>query len=386
MDDKQIKLLFALLRSAVCGISLSQEEISFYSSEKLNKLVSLARKHDVVHLLLLGLKKNHLLDNWNNDLKNEMLSTVYRYEKMNYEFGRICNALEQAGIPFMPLKGAVIRNYYPEPWMRTSCDIDVLVQEKELDRAVSRFENCLGYTRLSQNGHDVSLFSQNKTHIELHYDLMGNSKIKNADRVLQNIWEKALKHHGCNNRYDMPDDLFYFYHIAHMAKHFMNGGCGIRPFLDIWVLNHRVDCNKGNRKNLLVQGDLFAFSKQVKLLSEVWFSTSEHTKVTKQMEKYVLHGGTYGAEDNRIKVQQQQKGGRLNYALSKIFIPYSTIKFHYPILQKYRFLTPVMEVRRWGKLIFCGHLKRTTKELKFNNNVSKKTAFETQELLKNIGL
>ena len=27
----------------------------------------------------------------------------------------------------------------------------------------------------------------------------------------------------------MLDELFYFYHIAHMVKHFENGGCGIRP-------------------------------------------------------------------------------------------------------------------------------------------------------------
>ena len=135
-----------------------------------------------------------------------------------------------------------------------------------------------------------------------------------------------------------------------------------------------------------MDGGLSVFAKRAELLSEVWFGAANHTEITRKMEQYILHGGAYGAEDNQIKVQQQQKGGRLNCALSKIFIPYSTIKFHYPILQKYRFLTPVMEVRRWGKLIFCGHLKRTTKELKFNNNVSKKTAFETQELLKNIGL
>ncbi|MBO4954226.1 MAG: nucleotidyltransferase family protein, partial [Clostridia bacterium] len=36
-------------------------------------------------------------------------------------------------IDFMPLKGAVIRQYYPEPWMRTSCDIDIHVKKDRLE-------------------------------------------------------------------------------------------------------------------------------------------------------------------------------------------------------------------------------------------------------------
>lgn len=77
---------------------------------------------------------------------------------------------------------------------------------------------------------------------------------------------------------------------------------------------------------------------------------------------------------------------KVKYALSKFFIPYNVIKFHYPILQKHRWLTPIMEVRRWGKLIFCGHLKRTVKELKYNSTISVDAAAETRALLKNVGL
>ena len=47
---------------------------------------------------------------------------------------------------------------------------------------------------------------------------------------------------------------------------------------------------------------------------------------------------------------------------------------------------PIMEVRRWGKLIFCGHLKRTVNELKYNSIISEEAAAETRTLLKNVGL
>ncbi len=387
MNTETSKVMFALLRSAVCGGLLSSEEISLYSPDMLPEITSLAQKHDVIHLIVFALKKNGLLDESNKNLESKMLIAVYRLEKLNYGLTKLCGALEQAEVPFIPLKGSVLRQYYPEPWMRTSCDIDVLVHAENLKRTISYLTELLGYSYESQSSHDVSLFSKNRNHIELHYDILGDNVIDSVEPVLKKMWDVAQKNDNRQYQYKLPDEMFYFYHIAHMAKHFVEtGGCGIRPFLDIWVLNHRIDFDREKRDKLLSDGGLSVFAKQAELLSEVWFGNAEHTKITRQMEEYILRGGMYGTNTNRVAVQQQKKGGKVRYALSKIFIPYGKIKFHYPILQKHKWLTPIMEVRRWGKLIFCGHLKRTTKELKFNNNVSKKAAFETQELLKNIGL
>ena len=387
MNTETSKVMFALLRSAVCGDLLSSEEISLYSPDILPAITSLAQKHDVMHLIVFALKKNGVLDESNKNLESKMLITICRLEKLNYELIKLCEALEQAEIPFIPLKGSVLRQYYPEPWMRTSCDIDVLVHEEDLQRTVSYLADNLGYKRESQNSHDISMFTQGGVHIEVHYDLVEDNRANSAAAVLKQIWNVAVKHDGCNYQYEMPDEMFYFYHIAHMAKHFVyTGGCGIRPFLDIWVLNHRIDFDREKRDKLLSDGGLSVFEKQAELLSEVWFGNAEHTEITRQMEEYILRGGVYGTTTNRVAVQQQKQGGKMKYALSKIFIPYDVIKFHYPILQKHRWLTPIMEVRRWGKIIFCGHLKRTVNELKYNSTISEDAAAETRTLLKNVGL
>lgn len=387
MNKETSKVMFELFRSAVCGGLLSSEEISLYSPDNLPEITSLAQKHDVIHLIVFALKKNGLLDESNKNLESKMLTAVYRCEKLKYELTKLSAALEQAEIPFIPLKGSVLRQYFPEPWMRTSCDIDVLVHEEDLQRTVSYLSDNLGYRRESQNSHDISMFTQGGAHIEVHYDLVEDNRANSAAAVLKQIWNVAVKHDGCNYQYEMPDEMFYFYHIAHMAKHFVyTGGCGIRPFLDIWVLNHRIDFDRETRDKLLSDGGLRVFAKQAELLSEVWFGNAEHTEITRQMEEYILRGGVYGTTTNRVAVQQQKQGGKLEYALSKIFIPYDVIKFHYPILQKHKWLTPIMEVRRWGKLIFCGHLKRTVKELKYNSAISEDAAAETRALLKNVGL
>ena len=94
-----------------------------------------------------------------------MVLVVYRYEKINYELNRLCETLNEVKIPFIPLKGSVIRQYYPEPWMRTSCDIDVLVHEEAVDQTAQIIVEKLGYTYEKKQYHDISLMSDGGVHL-----------------------------------------------------------------------------------------------------------------------------------------------------------------------------------------------------------------------------
>ena len=305
---------------------------------------------------------------------------VYRYEKINYELGRLSKVLNEEKIPFIPLKGSVIRQYYPEPWMRTSCDIDVLVHESDLERAVSALTSAAGYKADSKGSHDVGMFSDSGVHLELHYGLIEDKIVGSAADILRSAWENASPVSD-TSEYIFGDDLFFFYHTAHMAKHFVNGGCGIRPFIDIWVLNHCVSFDREERDALLAKGGLLVFAKQAEALSEAWFGNGEHTDITRRMQDYLLKGGVYGTTANRVSVQQIRKGGKIRYAFSRIWLPYDVLKFHYPSLEGKRWLLPVFEVRRWFKLIFCGGFKRSVSELKLNSSTTSEVQTKTKEML-----
>jgi hypothetical protein len=209
--------------------------------------------------------------------------------------------------------------------------------------------------------------------------------IKESSAVLRKVWDTAIARDN-GFLHEMPDELFYFYHIAHMAKHLENGGCGIRPFIDLWILDQMEELDHTKRDELLKQGKLLEFADVARRLSRIWFGDEVHDFATEQLEDYILGGGVYGNSKNRITIQQQKKGGRIKYAISKIFLPYKILKFHYPILERYRWLMPIMQVRRWGKLIFCGHFTRSVKELKYNHSVSDIEAENMRAFLKNIGL
>ena len=386
MRDNNSYILFSILRSVFCVNRMSHADEQPLIESSLVDIIKLAAKHDIAHLVAYGLSDNLKDENIKQQLQQIVFRAVYRFEKMNYEYRQVCNVLEQAEIPFIPLKGAVLREYYPEPWMRTSCDIDILVYEKDLKMAISHMVKILGYTEHDQGSHDVSLFSPSGVHVELHYDLVEDNRIALSSKILSNVWDVVTIKDDWRYPYEIPDDMFFFYHIAHMAKHFENGGCGIRPFIDILILDNVQDADIEKRDKLLQQGNLLKFANVARKLSRIWFSNEPYDYISQQMEDYILRGGMYGNNENRITVQQQKKGGRIKYALSKIFIPYDVIKFHYPILQKHKWLTPFMEVRRWFKLIFCGHAKRTINELKYNQTISADKADVTKNFLENIGL
>lgn len=387
MKQDTKKILFALVGSAISTKPLSEKIKGEYSADVLCDLKKMAKEHDIEHLLAYGLSQNSLLEKEDMETQKSVFKAVWRHEKRNYDFKKLICALEEAKIPFIPLKGAVISVLYPEAWMRTSCDIDVLVHEDDCERAMGVLTEKLGYTYNGKGSHDMSFTSGENTHIELHYDLVEDSVAPKSADVLRNVWENSLTKEGFSYYYEMRDEMFYFYHIAHMAKHFENGGCGIRPFIDLWILNSRKDSfDVSARESLLSRGNLLKFEKQCKYLCEVWFGEKEYTQTTKSIEEYILHGGVYGTASNRIEIKQQKSGGKVKYALSRIFLPYDVIKFHYPVLQTHPYLTPIMQVRRWFKLLFCGHAKRVMGELNYSKNVSEDTAKKLKKLLFDLGL
>ena len=386
MDQRTIQILFALLRSAICGTKLTEEERNDYSPEMLKNLLQLSVKHDVVHLLAWGLKQNELVDKENADIEKCILKAFYRYEQLKYEYGNLCDALEKAHIPFIPLKGSVIRKHYPEEWMRTSCDIDVLVHREDLESAITYLSEKLQYVEKERATHDVSLFSPMGVHVELHFDLVEEGRANNAIGVLRSVWENVELRENSEYWYEMSDSFFYFYHMAHMAKHFQNGGCGIRPFIDLWVLDRMKGVDKAARDDLLSKGGLLKFTEVSRALSRVWLGGEKADELCFQMQEFLLHGGVYGSTDNRVALQQKKKGGRFGYILSRVFIPYDKLKRYYPVLEKHRWLMPFMQVRRWFMLLRPSVAKMAKQELAVNKSIDGSKADNMNTFLDDIGL
>ena len=379
-----LSTLTAILRVGVFGESMPPDIGKKLTADNLKSLFLLAQKHDLAHIVGDVLEKNSLLADCPEvrQLYLEQLNmATYRYKFMQYELEQLSKVLQEANIPYIPLKGSVIRGYYPLPWMRTSCDIDVLVKEEDLDRAVQCLVSSLNYRSDKKGNHDVSLYSKIGVHIELHYKL--NSTSYPWDKVLDEVWDYATPQEGC--RYRLKDEMFYYYHLSHMAGHFKAGGCGIRFFLDLCLLDTHLDIDKDSLTTLLDRGGLTTFNDGVVALAKCWFKEGESSKLVESMQDYLVNAGMYGDVKNYVAIEKSTKGGK-KHIFSRIWLPYEKLKYQYPILQKHKILTPIYQVRRWFNLLDKSTRERAVYELGHSVNMDNAQVDKVASLMRELGI
>lgn len=381
--------LFEIFNAAFCDGVLDEELKNSITEQELPELFKIAKKHDLAHIVGDVLDKNGLLPE-NSQAKKVFLQernmAIFRYEQINYELKEITRVLNENKIEHIPLKGSVIRALYPEPWLRTSCDIDILVHIEDVGRASEVLQKELAYEYTGKCSHDEQFFSPSGVHLELHFTLFEDYLGTKTADVLQEVWVHTYAKEEGKSTLVMTNEMFYFYHFAHMAKHFEGGGCGIKPFMDLFVMEKTMPTNERARNELLEKGGLLAFANRVCELSKVWFENAEHNASTQVLEEFVLLGGVYGTLENKVVAQQSKQGGKFRYMISRVFQPYEQLKYGYPIIQKHKWLTPVYQVVRWFRVLFKGRAKTSMKELNTNANVTKETQNKTQKLLQDLGL
>ena len=387
-----VTLLMQLIRECIDDDFRADIDDSDLAGERLSDVYRLASKHDLGHFVIAALEARHLIGNDEKGYaqRQPLVMAAYRHERQMFELQRVSGVLESAHIPHIFLKGSELCNEYPQPFLRTRSDIDVLVEPQNIDAAREAIVDALGYTVRHTSSHDVSMLSDSRVHVELHYTLwdeeISHGIGKSAADVLERVWDSARALDGNTYRLTMDGALFCFYHYVHMAKHVLNGGCGIKPFVDIKILKKRNDECRAGLEVLALEGRIDKFVGVADRLTEVWFGDARHDDATLCLEEYVLGGGVYGADESRIAVAQSKNCGKVGFVLSRIFIPWHELRVRYPVLNKHKWLTPFCAVARWCELVFGKKKDVTARTLRNNAAISDERARKTREMIKKIGL
>ena len=396
--ESVIQTMINCIACEVCGRT---EKIALLeiSAQFLTELYKLSKAHDVAHLVGDALNKCGVFENLpvginenerarvakvKEKFDEQIFTAVYRYENINYELERLKETLEEGDIPFIPLKGSVIRKYYPEPWMRTSCDIDILTQDKDADNSAECLINSLHYRYEEKWQHDISLFSPSNIHVELHFKLL-DSDFKQVKDLID-VWSSDEISLLSDSEYQMSKELFLLYHIYHTAKHFIHGGCGIKPFIDLWIMKNRVGFDEEKAQKMLQENGLLTFYECSTDLMNVWFENKEHDATTQEMENYILQGGVYGTLEQNLAMSQNKKGGKFRHLMSRIFLSYKDMAVYYPSLKKCPILFPFYQVRRWCRILFCGGRKAAMNEIKVNAGMDKAKVEAAKRLMQELEL
>lgn len=384
MNGTTIDILFTVLCAQLKGETLSESEKALCTDESVSEMLQVVQRHDLTHMICTSLLENQILPKNNSIYQASLYKAIFRYEKQNYELGQMRDLLNQIGVPFIVLKGSVLREYYKDPWLRTSCDIDILIRKADMDRARDAIVGRLNYQPHGNSTHDISFLSPSGVCLELHFALI-EPDFK-ASPVLTELWEGTDIVSVSKFEYGMTSELFLFYHVYHMAKHFIHGGCGIKPLIDLWIIKNKMGYDEEKAIELLLQNDLLEFYRGISDLADVWFGNKEHTPITKEMEEYILQGGVYGTLEQLLAMSQNKKGSKGKHLLSKIFLSYESMLIYYPSLKKCPLLYPLYQVRRWFRIAFCGGRKRAWNEMRLNQNLSELKREKAKRLIDELKL
>ena len=378
MNEKDVqKLLIEILFAVVNQQESSPEIAKKVTPDIILPVCRLAKKHDLAHVVSKFIYQNQI--EIDSELKarltKEELTSVYRYERMKFTLDEICSAFDNAKIAYVPLKGSVLRPYYPYESMRTSCDIDILIHESDLKKAIDSLEE-KGYRCGERTYHDVSLFSPSEIHLELHFSIQENMDA--LDSVLKDAWNYVELAQG--SRYNFTPEFFVFHMYSHMAYHFLSGGCGIRSLLDIWVVEQKMNTNYTVAEKLLKKAGIYTFASQMSKIANECFTLNERDEFSDLVLKYIFSGGVYGNKQNHIAVKKSKKTSSIGYVLGRIFMPYKAMAMKYPVLRKCPILLPIFWVVRCFSVIFKGKSKEIKSELLTVNKVSDDKITEISEI------
>lgn len=398
MEKDVAKIALTLVKQAIAG-EYSGEEIVCADEEVLRSLYAFSVAHDVANLVGDALIKNGSLKKESEayaKFSGAIFRSVLRFERSRHDSEAFFDALENAGIDFMPLKGAVIRDYYPRPEMRTSCDVDVFIEKKNVKKAVSVLTDGCGCKFISELYDEATLKTEGGVTLEIHGSLAdgddGNGGDTARRRYFKNAMNESLVKEGYKHYRLQTAEEFVAYFIYHSAKHFRLGGCGIKAIADAFVIKNKIRYDEKVLIRKLDRLKLRDFYDVLFAIAEKEFGSGEvagdeeFKKIVATAEKFILSGGTYGGGNHGEVRLATTKGGKAGYIIKRAFLPYGVLKQEYPILVKAPVLYPFCTVHRWFSALFGKKKRSLKKEIQTSRSVTDERKEEISNLFDSLGV
>ena len=263
----------------------------------------------------------------------------------------ITQEFEKEGIWYLPLKGILLKDDYPNPFMREMTDNDILVDSTRMDDIRVIMEG-LGYSCefFEMWHHDV--YAKPPTlEFEMHHSLFGREKMPLFADYFADISHK-LQRNGCECR--LSDEDFYLYVLCHTYKHYIHGGTGLRSLLDVYVfLRAHPGLNREYLDAELEKLQITDFEEKLRLLSKKVFTGAQlHHRDQKELE-YLILSGYSGTEENQEYHKMEQnlggddsKASKRRFIKSRVLISGKELEKHYPFVARHKALYPFLLVYR----------------------------------------
>ena len=335
-----------------CAVNEEKPNTDICREMDLEAVYYLAQFHSLTSAAAFALEKVTELPRAFDQAKKK---AIHKLSHFDIERIKILAALEQKGVWYMPLKGILLKSFYPKAAMREMTDNDILFDPEKSDIVRAVMEE-LGYSCVMYDMYNHDVYEKPPTmEFEMHRTLFDLEKYPESAAYFDNIFDRLIKDSGNKFGYHMSDEDFYIYIICHMNKHYNNGGTGLRSLADVYLFNKaRYDgMDKDYLSRELSALELTEFEQRIRDLAYKLFCGEENDFTENEETMYFVQSGANGTnehwKENRLS---RSMGGedtgkaKRKYLLKRVFISGDELKKNYPTVYKHKILYPLLFVYR----------------------------------------
>ena len=382
-NDKTTNIAMELASLSLAGKKLEQIPYSDKDLEAVFQYVKISGISAITFMALEDaldvIDENSYMFDW----KKLRLNSIRRNLLFDQERNAITNFFEQNGIWYLPLKGSVIKEMYPNPEMREMNDNDILIDQNGRGQAKD-FMLSRGYQVkpndkgvIDDKGNSDEYVKDPFFYFELHKFLIEERYSPKQYDYFLPIKDRLIKDADKEYGYHMSDEDFYLYMICHAHKHFSRNGMGIRFLMDEYVFlkekGETLDNDYINEK--IREFGLEQFDADLQIISKMAFdldqeySESDLSDSEKALYDSCLGAGIFGNIETRWKNEAYEMNARSTDAITKkeyirnrLFPDENWYRIYHPFVYKHKIVKPFFTIYRLTVLAFRGR-KNVKKEM-----------------------
>lgn len=319
---------------------------------------ALAVKHQIVPLIYYGLAKTDKLGvTGTKFLMSTASLTQYSVTQLQ-EAQSFFDRLDMAQIPYLKMKGTILKKLYRFPEMRMMSDIDVYVKMERYEE-IKAILTDLGFTYKTESNHEV-IWEKGKVVIELHKRLIPSYTKDLFSYFGDNPWDRLIQVDQNRFEYKMNENDTYIYLFTHFAKHYRDGGIGIKFLTDFYVYEKYNQLDYSYIEGELDKIGMLNFYQNTKKVLDVWFFDKNGDELTDFITDKIFASSAYGEKKAKLEAEalrlsknsKSVKAGKRKRKLQMIFPPYSQMCGKYPFLKGWAILLPLMWLVRIISALF----------------------------------
>ena len=361
------KVYYDMIYLLSCGANNRIPEQDYIKDLDMEHLFRLSRVHSLEALIGTTLKNAGVVlpKEWNECI----LKAIRKIMLFDAERAKLFSFMEQNAIWYLPLKGIVLKDYYPAIGMRQMSDNDILFDADFGDK-VQKYMESQGYKSLSVGVGTHDVYEKEPVYnFELHRSLYTTMDWNNWEAYYRDIKKKLIRNSDTSYGYHFTDEDFYVYIVVHAYKHYVRSGTGLRTLLDFYMYlkekEQKLDFSYIEKEceHLGIE----EFELQSRKLCKKVFQKSDLKSLNefedlltveeKEMLLYYLSSGVYGTLERGVRNSMKQfakssgKKSKFAYLLMRIF-PGTEAFGRYPIICKHKWLLPIGWVLRFFEIVF----------------------------------